>query len=157
MTEPHPHGEPPGACTGGLARLAESRGEPEQPVLWLPGWRCRSAVPVRSVEELALLASHLGTGKFAGVERTRRGVRRWSQTLCVKREWIVEVHDGTSDEVAQRVFRGGTGDYPCGAVDPPLYPIEKWSSTGVAEVMWAWLHGGLPEGCARTIRCCRDD
>lgn len=66
--------------------------------------------------------------------------------------WIVEVHAGTNDDFAQRVYRGEVGGYPRSSEDPNLLSVEAWTPVGVADVLWAWLGGALPDGCSRTMR-----
>lgn len=132
--------------------VEELEDEPDQPVVWLSSWSGRSAVEVRNVEHLAVLISGLArAGAFGGVEWVRGDVRRWGQTMRVHGGWIIEAHDGSEHDYAQRIHRGEPGDYPAAHRSKPHH-LEVWTSLGAAEVLWSWLAGSLPEGCCRTIR-----
>ncbi|WP_206446818.1 hypothetical protein [Agrococcus sp. KRD186] len=68
--------------------------------------------------------------------------------------FIVEVHDGTPQDFARRVFRGlRPTDYPLSPEgDRPLHDAELFDSQHAAAILWSFLHDGLPPGYARTLR-----
>ena len=77
------------------------------------------------MRELALTLKHEFPGGLAGpaaalivraprvcwavVEWSDGDVRRWCQTMRYPKGWVVDAHDGTPDDFAKRVFRGGPG------------------------------------------------
>lgn len=65
---------------------------------------------------------------------------------------MVDAHDGTPDDLAKRVFRGGSGDYPKPSGRRPAFDFEVWQPYAAADLMWSWLHGSHPEGCSRTMQ-----
>lgn len=77
--------------------------------------------------------------------------RQWGQVMRVPGGFIVDVHDGSNNDFAERVFRGELGDYPRPSGKRPCYPFELWSQSGVANVLWCWINGSLPDGSARTM------
>ena len=116
------------------------------------GYR-RSGTAVRNVEHLSVLVSSLPEpGEWAVVEWSEGDVRRWCQTMRYPTGWVVDAHDGTPDDFAKRVFRGGPGDYPKPSGRRPAFDFELWQPYAAADLMWSWLHGSLPEGCSRTMR-----
>jgi hypothetical protein len=66
-------------------------------------------------------------------------------------QWIVEVHDGTAADWAQRVYYGGPGEFSKTDTADAL-SIGKFRPMRAARVLWAWMHGALPEGYSRTLR-----
>jgi len=127
----------------------QTRVQPAVPLLWDRG---TGETQIRSVEHLSVLLSSLGDGDFASVHWPDYAPPRWAQTMHVDDGlWIVEASLG-DDSFVERVFRGGPGDYPPRADgDVDLHPFEKFPPLVVASVIWAWEHGSLPEGYARTL------
>lgn len=65
-----------------------------------------------------------------------------------------EVHDGTPQDFARRVFRGlRPTDYPLSPEgDRRLHDAELFGAQHAAAILWSFLHDGLPPGYARTLR-----
>lgn len=122
---------------------------PEEPIRWQTAGR---SCEVRNPEHLAVLVSVLDLGRFGVLERPGSGTRRWGQTMRTRDGWIVEVHDGSDQDFAQRVHRGPNGLYPRRPAESDLHPHELWPTGACAEVLWSWLAGGLPLGCSRTLQ-----
>ncbi|HQY97552.1 MAG TPA: hypothetical protein PLU83_11245 [Phycicoccus sp.] len=133
------------------AWLAEQTApEPGLPIVWRP--RGRPGPAVRNAEHLAVLVSLIpGPGEWAVIEWRGHPGKGWCQTMRYAGGWVVEVHDGTPEDWAQRVYRTEQF-YPEPAGVRPPFTHELWSPVAAADIMWAWLHGSLLEGCARTDR-----
>jgi len=128
--------------------------EPDHPVLW------GNRTPIRGVEHLGILMSGLAEGRHGVVDGGPSRQHRWGQTMRVEGRWFVEVHDGSADDYARRVFRGEPGEYPLrpdfvGNLwhhNPEVLAVELFAHFAAAQVLWAWVHTGLPEGLSRTLR-----
>lgn len=122
--------------------------QPDVPIRW-----SRTAQRVRNAEHLCVLIAQLTTpGEFGVVERLG-APHRWGQTMRHPAGFIVEVHTGSPDDVAQRVYRGDIGEYPRPSGDRAAFPFELWTPMSAAEGLWGWLTAGvLPIGCNRTTR-----
>ena len=127
---------------------------PEFPLVWAPhGGAVWHDVAVEGIEQLAALVSALDAQTFGILRSADPSIGRWGQTMHGPDLWIVEVHDGSAADFAQRAHRGGPGGYPAGGHrgDGAL-DIESFRPVEVALILWAWMHGGLPTGYARTLR-----
>lgn len=126
----------------------ELQSQSERGIFWRSNVGAR--VTVHRFEGLAVAVSRLPRDESWGVCTWVDGPSRWGQSMRVPGGWIVEVHDGTVTDFAQRVFRGRPGEYLHKTSDRLLHH-ELWSAMGAAEVLWSWMHGALPEGCSRTL------
>ncbi len=124
------------------------------PIVW--GHSRRTLVS--DAEHLGALIGGLGKGEF-GIARSAAGGGRWGQVMNVASDhevstYIAEVHDGTPSDFAQRVFRGVRfSDYPESPAGPrDLHDFEVFGAPVVAEILWSFLHVGLPIGYLRTLR-----
>ena len=132
-----------------------SKPYPVDPVIWS---RPRGNV-VRDAAHLADMIAMLERGDF-GVARGNSTVEnRWGQVMNVADDgdsaaYVVEVHDGTATDFARRVFRGlRSSDYPQGQAGPRrLHDFEVFDASTAAQVLWAFLHVGLPFGYLSTMR-----
>lgn len=128
--------------------------QPEEPVTW------ERRTAVRGVEHLAVLMSGLAVQRHGVLEGGATRQHRWGQTMRVDVGWIVEVHDGSGEDFARRVFRGEPGEYPLRPAftsrtwvsNPELLSLELFAHFAAAQILWAWVHTGLPEGLSRTLR-----
>lgn len=127
----------------------ETQTQPRVPLIW----EHDSEVEVRNAEHLSVLLSSLAEGDHGLVRWHGDTPPLWAQTMRVDdNRWIIEAFDGADDGFVQRVFRGEPGDYPPrGDRDRDLHPFEQFPPYAAAAVIWSWLHGALPEGCARTL------
>ena len=124
------------------------------PIVW--GHSRRTLVS--DAEHLGALIGGLGKGEF-GIARSAAGGGRWGQVMNVASDhevskYIVEVHDGTPGDFAQRVFRGlRSSDYPQSTAERrTLHDIEVFDATVASGLLWSFLHVGLPNGYLRTLR-----
>jgi len=132
--------------------FAQPQSAPENPPRWLKGGHHSGGVSVRSSEHLTVLVASLDVDRFGVLVSPVGGSGAWGQTMRTDDGWLVEVHAGTDEDFAQRVYRGEVGDYPCSSEGTSLLTVEVWTPIGVADVLWAWLGGALPDGCSRTLR-----
>lgn len=126
--------------------------KPEAPVLWRP--RGSGGQPVRGADDLAERVSTLAEeGEWAVVSRAHGAT--WGQCMRVERGWIVEVNGIPGpDCYVRRVRRGGRGlpgtrrrVHSNGHL-MAIYESRDVMATpaSVADIMWSWLRGALPEG-----------
>ncbi len=122
------------------------------PVLWCPSGTVENAL--RGADELAAKVARLASeGSWAVVRRAHGAT--WAQCMRVDGGWIVEVNGVPGpDCYVRRVSAGGARgrrgrryarDH--GRLMAIYQPRDVVSTPGaVAEIIWAWLRGGLVEG-----------
>lgn len=136
----------PGELDRRIEELVEltTQVKPRRPLTWFPRWSPQG-VPLRSESHLTVLMSALDRhGEFGGV--TAEDTERWAQTMRLPRGWIVEVRDPDTEEWPSIVV-------PAEGVDGLLANLSPeggalWTYQQAAEIIWAWMDGGLPDGCA---------
>ena len=141
-------------ATAEIETWLQTQVEPGVPLLW-------KRRPVRNTVELTDRVAALGLADW-GVLETQSGFP-WAQAMRVEGGFVVEVcGDGGPQSWARRV-------YPIGSLGPdgprvrskaadvrPGVPTGTShldgenipTASGAAQVLWAWLHGGLPAGYA---------
>lgn len=130
-----------------LSELTQT--EPAIPLRWSGP---RRAAGVRGIEHLSVIISSLADGQFGDLTWAAGGPPMWGQSMRAGDRWIIEVHDGSEDDFAQRVFRGDPGDYPARDEGRELNATETFAPLAAASILWAWQHGCLPDGLARTLK-----
>ena len=129
--------------------------QPAEPVLWSKP----AGTPVSDASHLAELMGRLSAQEFGFAIGGVSTGERWGQVFNVAERgeastYIVEVHNGGSNDFAQRVFRGDrASDYPAAASGKrPLHDFELFPAAAAARLVWDWIHVGLPAGVLRTLR-----
>lgn len=129
-----------------LEALLETVAESERAVTWHPGWS--RGTPVPGVEHLMVLMSVVPLHDFGGLCLGGDDTSRWAQAKFLPEGWIVEVRDPAVRDWPERVYRGTSGSYIRSVVPEAGCPEEHFTTSAAVQVMWAWLQGGLPAGCA---------
>ncbi|MFA4840653.1 MAG: hypothetical protein WC580_02980 [Agrococcus sp.] len=127
-------------------RVIEALGptrETELEISWNPRGRIRESTQILALEQLAVWVATLAPGEWAVIALPVENEGRWAQVMRLDDDCIVEVHDGTVQDWASRVLRDEPR--PEGAASS-----SEWGPQASAAIIWAWMHGGLPEGCHRT-------
>jgi len=142
--------------TSGMVPQSERRvqAEPSASILWK---REGLTLTISRAEELALQVQQVAQDCFGTATLASRpgafGQVMNVSTRDTAERFIVEVHDGMRSDFAQRVFRGDDlADYPVSrTAGHELHEFEKFGFAEAADLLWAWLHTGLPRGYRRSI------
>lgn len=131
----------------------QSQVEPAEALRWHP--RGGGSASVGSTAQLAMrVAAIPAVGDWGCLDRGADGP--WAQTMRVHGGFIVEVGGDGPDSWARRVHpigslgpdgprtvtRGDEGYFSASHLDGEVIG----SASGVAQVLWGWLHRGLPAG-----------
>lgn len=118
--------------------------ETELEIRWQPRGRADESTQIFMLGQLAAWVTFLAPGEWAVVALGSKANARWAQVMRLDDACIVEVHDGSASDWASRVL-------PVQAAPERVADAEgAWDEHASAAIVWAWMHGGLPEGCHRT-------
>ncbi|WOQ17858.1 hypothetical protein [Raineyella sp. W15-4] len=126
--------------------------QPQEPVIWRP--EDGDDTFVHDIGQLSTLLRALQEPGDWGV-LSRAGKQPWAQSMRVQGGWIVEVDGGTGPEsFARRVQRigGAMTDVQRCCADVVGRGTNYFgdemivSPVDAAQVLWAWICGGLPAG-----------
>ncbi len=130
----------------------QTQTQPKEPVIWTP--EDGEKVTVSSAVHLSGLLQALARPGDWGAVALASG-RPWAQAMRVETGWVVEVDGGTGpDNFAKRVQRDGESltDLQRACPDVPMRGVQYFgdelfaSALEAAQVLWAWVCGGLPAG-----------